>query len=178
MEAKCVLDASLILSVASANAFQLLWTHPVYVWHISGIVRSELRQRTSRDPIDAAIAAGHLLLVELDTADPAQMREWATWLERVDQGEAEAIAVASTRGWLVAIEDRQAQRAIDANLGQGRWVNCGSLLIDAVVDKRFSVAEADKIFHNLDCYGSYTKVGLRTIADLMSYLGDPSNERG
>lgn len=169
MGADRVLDASLILSVASANAFQLLWAHPVYVWHISGIVRGELRQRSSRDPIDAAIAAGHLLLVELDTNDPAQMREWAEWLDRVDQGEAEAIAVASTRGWPVAIEDRQAQRAIDANLGPGRWVNCGSLLIDAVRGKRLSVAAADKIFHDLDCYGSYAKAGLETITDLIGY---------
>jgi predicted nucleic acid-binding protein len=167
--APCVLDASLILSVASANAFQLLWSHPRYVWHISGIVRGELRQRSSRDPIDAAIAAGHLLLVELDTSDPAQMREWAKWLERVDQGEAEAITIASTRGWLVAIEDRQAQRAIDANLGPGRWVNCGSLLIDAVEGKRLSVAEADKVFHELDCHSSYAKAGLETITDLVAY---------
>lgn len=169
MRQDCVLDASLILSVASANAFQLLWTHPGYIWHLSGIVRGELRQRTSRDPIDAAIAAGHLLLVELDTGDPAQMSEWAEWLERVDQGEAEAIAVASTRGWLVAIEDRQAQRAIDANLGPGRWVNCGSLLIDAVEGKRLSVAAADKIFHDLDCYSSYAKAGLETMTDLIAY---------
>jgi hypothetical protein len=141
----------------------------VYVWHISGIVRSELRQRPSRDPIDAAIAAGNLLLVELDTADLTQMREWAAWLERVDQGEAEAIAIASTRGWLVAIEDRQAQRAIDADLGQGRWVNCGSLLIDALRDKRLSAAEADRIFHDLDCYSSYAKAGLKTVGDLVAY---------
>jgi len=136
---------------------------------LSGIVRVELRQKASRDPIDAAIAMGHLRLVELDTSDSAQMREWAKWLERVDQGEAEAIAVASTRGWLMAIEDRQAQRAIDANLGPGRWVNCGSLLIDAVGSKRLSVAAADKIFHDLDCYGSYAKAGLETMTDLIAY---------
>lgn len=177
MGADCVLDASLILSVASANAFQLLWTHPVYVWHLSGIVRGELRQRTSRDPIDAAIAAGHLLLVDLDTSDPAQMTEWAKWLERVDQGEAEAIAIASTRGWLVAIEDRQAQRAIDANLGPERWVNCGSLLIDAVEGKRLSVAAADKIFHDLDCYGSYAKASLGTVTNLIAYARRIRNDR-
>jgi predicted nucleic acid-binding protein len=169
VDSNCVLDASLILSVASANAFHLLWTHPEHVWHISGIVRSELRKRASRDPIDAAIAAAHLLLVELDTTNQAQMREWAAWLERVDQGEAEAIAIASTRGWLVAIEDRRAQRAIEANLGQGRWVNCGSLLIDALTDKRLSLAEADKIFHDLDCYSSYAKAGLKTITNLLEY---------
>lgn len=169
MREDCVLDASLILSVASAAAFHLLWAHPGYVWHISGIVRGELRQRTSRDPIDAAIAAGHLLLVELDTSDPVQMREWGKWLERVDQGEAEAIAIASTKGWRVAVEDRQAQRAIDADLGRGRWVNCGSLLIDAVEGKRLSLAEADRIFHDLDCYTSYAKAGLGAIVDLITY---------
>lgn len=139
------------------------------MWHLSGIVRGELRQRTSRDPIDAAIAGGHIRLVELDTTDSRQMREWANWLERVDQGEAEAITVASTRGWLIAIEDRQAQRAIDAKLGPGRWVNCGSLLIDAVADKRLSVAAADKIFHDLDCHSSYARAGLESMAALIAY---------
>lgn len=169
MEGDCVLDASLILSIASANAFQLLWSHPAYVWHISGIVRSELRQRTSRDPIDAAIASGQLKIVELDTNDTTQMGEWAKWLELVDQGEAEAIAIASTRKWLVATEDRQAQRAIDANLGAGRWVNCGSLLIDAVESKRLGIAAADKMFHSLDCYASYAKAGLKSTTDLVTY---------
>jgi predicted nucleic acid-binding protein len=167
--ANCVLDASLILSIASANAFPVLWAHPGFVWHISGIVRSELRRKNSRDPIDAAIAAGHLLLIELDTSNSAQMKEWAKWLGKVDRGEAEAIAIASTNGCLVAIEDRQAQRAIDANLGPGRWINCGSLLIDAVRGKRLSEAAADKIFHDMDCYGSYAKAGLATIADLLAY---------
>lgn len=169
MGKNCVLDASLILSIASANAFEVLWTHPGYMWQLSGIVRAELRQRTSRDPIDAAIAGGHIRLVELDTTDPSQMREWANWLERVDEGEAEAIAVASTRGWLIAIEDRQAQRAIDAKLAPGRWVNCGSLLIDAVTDKRLSVAAADKIFHDLDCHSSCARAGLETMAALIAY---------
>jgi hypothetical protein len=97
------------------------------------------------------------------------MREWADWLARVDQGEAEAIAIASVKGWLVAIEDRQAQRAIDTALGPGRWVNCGSLLIDAMEDERLSVAAADKFFHNLDCHSSYAKAGLATATDLIAY---------
>lgn len=170
MRRDCVLDASLILSVASANAFQLFWTHPSYVWHLSGVVRGELRRRASRDPIDAAITAGHVQLVELNTEDPAQLAKWAKWLELVDPGEAEAIAIASTRGWLVGIEDRGAQRAIDSHLGTGRWLNSASLLIDAVNDKRLGSAEADAIFKKLDCYHGYAKRGLVGIRELMGAL--------
>lgn len=169
MRTDCVLDASLILSVASAEAFHLLWRHPRYAWHISGIVRDELRQRTSREPIDAAIAAGQVELVELDTGDPAQMEEWVKSLKLVDQGEAEAITIAATREWLVAVEDRQAQRAIDAHLGWGRWINCASLLVDGVDSARLSLAEADRIFRGLDCYGGYVKAGLAKVEDLARY---------
>lgn len=177
MRADCVLDASLILSVASAEAFQLLWHHPSYVWHISSIVRGELRQRTSREPIDAAIAAGQVQLVELDTDEPAQMKEWAKWLELVDQGEAEAITIAATRGWLVGVEDRQAQRAIDAHLGAGRWINCASLLVDAVDGGKLSLAEVDRIFRSLDCYSGYAKAGLAKVADLVEYSRRHSQAR-
>lgn len=169
MQTNCVLDASLILSVASADAFNLLWDHPTIVWHISGVVRGELRQRTSREPIATAIAAGHVRLVELDTTDPAQLREWAKWLKLVDQGEAEAIAIAAIHNWLVAVEDRRAQRAIDAYLAQGRWINCASLLVSAVDGARLGLAEADSIFTKLDCHTGYVKAGLVTVADLIEY---------
>lgn len=165
----CVLDSSLILSVVSADAFQLLWHHPTITWHISGVVRGELRQRASREPVDAAIAAGQVQLVELDTADPAQLQEWARWLRLVDRGEAEAIAIAATRNWLVAVEDRQAQRAIDTYLGQGRWVNCASLLVSAMDGARLSLAEADRIFSKLDCHAGYVKAGLAKVVDLIEY---------
>lgn len=169
MRTDCVLDSSLILSVASADAFQLLWNHPTITWHISGVVRGELRQRASREPVDAAIATGQLQLVELDTADSAQLQEWARWLRLVDRGEAEAIAIAVIRNWLVAVEDRQAQRAIDAYLGQGRWINCASLLVSAVNGARLSLAEADRVFSKLDCHAGYLKAGLAKVADLIEY---------
>jgi predicted nucleic acid-binding protein len=164
----CVLDTSILLSFTGAGRFEIVLDNQRYEWCVTPLVRGELTRREYREPVDAAIAGGRLQLAAVDSTNEAELREWARWSAAVDAAEGEAIAIALSRGWLIAIEDRQAQRALDRTAGTGHWLNSANVLVDAVRDQRLALVEADAVFRSLDCYRGYEKRKVTTLAQLVS----------
>lgn len=162
----CVLDATLLITLGSAQALEVLTRSRLHSWHITPIVRGELRSDVTRRGAERAILEGSIATADLDLANDGEAAAWARWSRLVDPGEAEAIALAEVRGWKVAIEDLRARRAIDRELGVGRWLNCANLLLDGIRTRRLSEAEADAIFQGLDCYSSYVKRGVTSLGQL------------
>lgn len=167
MATSAVLDASLLLTLGSASALHLLWDNPRYEWHITPIVRSELMSEPTRSEISKALVQGLVRSTELDTDSDEELGALARWREIVDAGEAEAIAIAITRRWIVGLEDRFAQRRVTEAAGAERWINSATLLIQAIQDQRLSESEADEIFRRLDCYPGYEKQGIVRVSDLL-----------
>jgi hypothetical protein len=161
-----VIDMSLILTLSGAGALELFLSASRYDWHVTPSIRGAASRREIRRVIDQAIAAGHLRLAEIDTADQSQMDEWAKWELVADADEGEAIALALARRWVVGLEDRQAQRALDREAGPGHWLSAVNLLLDAVVDGVMLLADADALFAALDSYPAYRKRGVTSLADL------------
>lgn len=159
-------DASLLLTLENAAALDLLW-HNRRSWFITPIVRSEIVREPARSELAEAILAGTLAIAEPD--DEEEMRLFANWSSFLGPGEAEAIAVAVARGWVVALEDRHAQRRLTAEHGRESWVNCASLLLEAVNEGRLSLSAADAIFLRLDSYRGYEKRGIRSVRDLPGF---------
>ncbi|MGH7476972.1 MAG: hypothetical protein ACRELD_11825 [Longimicrobiales bacterium] len=165
MATPCTLDASFILTLADAAALDLVWANTRYEWKITPVVRGEILSRAARAALQHALLAGRLSATEPDLAS-SEAAALADWVKRVDPGEAEAIAVALSRGWLVALEDLHAQRQVDRQAGRGHWINSGNVLLDAVDDGRVTLGEADATFRNLNCYRGYARRGIRSLADL------------
>jgi hypothetical protein len=161
-----VIDSSLILTLAGAGALELFLSTSRYEWHITPLVRGELTRPETREIVDRAIAAGTLQVSAIESTNQPAMDRWTEWEMIVDVGEAEAIAVALSNGWIVGLEDRQAQRALDRREGQGRWINAANLLLDAVADGVLSLADADALFAALDSYPGYLKRGVRSLGQL------------
>lgn len=162
----CVLDATLLITLGSAQALEILTRSRLHTWHITPIVRGELRSDVTRRGVERAILEGSIVTAELDLADDRDAAAWARWSRLVDPGEAEAIALAEVRHWKVAIEDLRARRALDRELGAGRWLNCANLLLDGIRAGRLSEAEGDAIFQRLDCFSSYAKRGVSSLGQL------------
>jgi len=116
--------------------------------------------------VERLILAGRITLVELDSEDVAGMALLADWSERVDPGEAESIAIGLARGCVIGLEDLQARRLLDRHVGPGRWINCATILLDAVDSSSLSLPEAEAIFQTLDVYTSYGKAGIKSLAEL------------
>lgn len=166
MDGSGVADASLLLSLGEASALQLLWEDPGRIWHVTPIARSEVKKDPTRSELSRAILSGRLAAAELDTDSEEEGRLFAHWSDLVDAGEAEAIAVALARGWVVGLEDLFAQRCVTREAGEAHWLNAATLLLSAARSRRMSMADADAIFVRLDCYSGYRKRGIRSLRDL------------
>lgn len=163
----CVLDASLLISLGKAGRLDVLAKAPSYRWHIAPITRGELVRPETRNHVEQLILEGRIALVDLDSDNAAGIALFADWSDRVDAGEAESIAIALANGWLVGLEDLDAQRRMNREAGPGRWINCANVLIDAVSSGSVSRQEAEAAFQSLDVYSSYVKVGVTTLESLL-----------
>lgn len=137
-----------------------------YAWKVTPIVRGEVKHADTRLSLERAILDGRIELVEIDTTAEREMALWAEWSQQLDAGEAEAVVLASSREWLVAIEDRKGQRVLNEQRGKGKWINCANLFLDAVADGRLSLAEADELFRKLSCYPGYQRKGMVSLRGL------------
>lgn len=167
----CVLDASLLLSLGKARQLGLLFDARELELFITPTVRAQLLSDDTRQPVEEAIVAGQIRVVHVSSDDEAELDALAEWSQLVDEGEAEAIAVALARGWLVGLEDRAAQRAIRRRGGNPRWVGCADLLVLAVRGQRLALEEADAVFRSLDAYPGYAKRGIVSVRDLLRGQG-------
>lgn len=161
-----VADASLLISLGAASALELLWGDRDLVWHIPPIARGEIQSEPTRSELSRAILDGRLITTELDTDSEEELQLFARWTTLVDAGEAEAIAVALARDWVVGLEDLFAQRRVTRDSGTEHWINAAALLLAAVRQGRKNMSEADAIFVRLDCYTGYRKRGITSLSDL------------
>jgi predicted nucleic acid-binding protein len=138
-----------------------------YAWKVTPIVRGEVKHADTRMALERAILEGRIDLAEIGTDSETEIALWGKWSQQLDAGEAEAVVLAISRNWLVAIEDRKGQRVLSSELGPGRWINCANLLLDAVAEGRLSIAEADDIFRKLSCYPGYQRRGISSLRDLL-----------
>ncbi|MGK7313269.1 MAG: hypothetical protein ACN0LA_13625 [Candidatus Longimicrobiales bacterium M2_2A_002] len=162
-----VADASLLLSLGGVSELDLLWDDPDLDWHLTPIARGEIQSEPTRTEISHAILDGKLATTELDTDSEKELSLFVRWSRLVDAGEAEAIAVALARGWVVGVEDLFAQRKVTSEAGSDQWVNVATLLVAAVRQGRMRLPEADAIFVRLDCYAGYRKRGVNSLSDLV-----------
>ena len=165
-----VADSSFLLSFGKAGKLDLLAKTPQFQWRFTPIVRGELKTAPTRDAVERLVVAGVILPIELDSDDETALDLLAEWSEFVDPGEAESIAVALARGWLVAIEDLNARRLLDRRVGPGHWLNCADVLVAAVQAGGLSLQDADEIFHSLDVFYAYAKRGVSTLVQLSPKL--------
>lgn len=164
MAIACAVDASVLLNLGGARGFDVLTDNVRYAWKITPIVRGEVRHPETRRALEVAIVDGKIELVEIDAASPVEMDAWAERSRGLDAGEAETIALALMRGWVVAIEDRKGQRVVRE--AGGRWINCANLLLDAIADGRLTMLEADEMFRRLSCYSGYERKGVKSLQQL------------
>lgn len=108
----------------------------------SGIL-GELTDLTQAAEAEKAVAAG--LMEAIALTEPNELALFATLNQFLGRGESAAIAVAASRGWTVATDDRLAQRECERRLGPNRTLSTPSILLDCIRNGSLSVADADNI---------------------------------
>jgi predicted nucleic acid-binding protein len=138
-----VTDANVIINLNHAGHLDLLGALPRYEFVVPEDVVSEVSDPIQRDALEAAINAGHVRR-ETITA-PAELARYAQLRQVVGKGEAACLALAESRGWLIASDEkRRFRREVLAGLGGGRLVTTPGLFVLAIRSGALSVDEADQ----------------------------------
>ena len=110
-------------------------------------IRGELNDPMQAAEAEKAVATG--LMGPVALTEPAELALFATLNQFLGRGESAAIAVAASRGWLVATDDRLARRECERRLGPGRTLTTPEILLDCIRNGSLSVADADDIKNRL-----------------------------
>lgn len=121
-----MLDAAVIINLMNAGQLGILPKLRGFEFWTPNHVKEEIHRRSQRLQLRKALRAGWIS--ELEVFDPAEIELYASYRSRFGQGESACMAVARTRGWTVASDDRAVKRAVTGNLGADRWSGTKGLL--------------------------------------------------
>ncbi len=151
-------DTSVLINFLHVGLLSLLGALAGFDFVLPVEVRREVRHPEQAEALEEAIQRGSLKQIEI--TEPAEMDLLAKFTEVMGLGEAACLAVAESRGWLLASDERGRFARIAAKrLGQGRMVNTPGLLLLAIQQGHLTVAEADRVKAKLEKHRFKMKFG-------------------
>jgi predicted nucleic acid-binding protein len=125
-----VVDATVVIHLAKARRLDLLGALDGWDFVVPDQVVEEVTYPEQAAALAAALEAAHLR--RESSTDPAEIALYAELRERMGKGEAACLAMAASRGWLLASDDR----------GRAFWRLVGDRIgIDRLIDTA-RIAEA------------------------------------
>jgi predicted nucleic acid-binding protein len=141
-----LLDASVLINLANLNRLSLLGALEERFFVPESVI-DEIRRETQRRRLKKALQAG--FLQRMDPEDSASLHLFSRLLrDGLGAGEAACLALAATRDWVVATDDRRARREARKQ-GVGHLGTPGLLLL-AIRRDLLSVEEADAAIEILE----------------------------
>jgi predicted nucleic acid-binding protein len=142
-----VTDSNVLINLAHINRLDLLDRLPPFSFVVPQEVVKEITNVTQSELVLGAINSGSLKEVQLDSIP--ELRIYAQLVRTLGSGEAACLALAESRGWLIASDEkRKFYREAMVRLGQDRIINTAGILLKAIRLNVLNVDEADeaKIF--------------------------------
>jgi predicted nucleic acid-binding protein len=137
-----VTDANIVINLLHVNRIDLLGKLHPYSFVVPEEVILEIR-----DPSQSAalqVALGNGLLVEVRLAELPELKLYTELLKTLGSGEAACLALAESRGWLIASDERKVfLREATKRIGPSRILNTAGLFVKAIKLGLLTVAEAD-----------------------------------
>jgi predicted nucleic acid-binding protein len=139
-----VTDTCILINFMQVERLDLLCQHKDYRIVITEHVRSEIADQQQAVDLASAVSAGEI--EETSVTDPTELALFATLNAILGRGESAAIAVAATRGWVIATDEKgRTRREIERRLGKERLLTTPGLLLKCILNGTLTVAEADDI---------------------------------
>lgn len=139
------LDATVVIHLAKSGRLDLLGSLEGWAFVVPDQVVEEVTYPDQAAALERALQAGHLRR-EAST-DPAEVTLYAQLKQRMGKGEAACLAVAASRGWMLASDDRGRafRRLVGSRIGLDRLVDTGELTDTAREQGVISADEASRI---------------------------------
>jgi hypothetical protein len=136
-----ILDACVLINILASGRAQEILTGSAYRFAIGAVVSKESVYLRASDPnappeaveLDSLVDAKCLAVHELSGG--REQTSYVDYAADLDDGEAMTVALALSRGWIMATDDRKARRIFLQDTG-----NAGRLLSTAQILKGWSLA--------------------------------------
>lgn len=123
-----IVDACCVINLCAAGELSDLLNAAGGRWYVPSVVRTEamfLRVEQPdgtivQEPVDLAPFIESGVLTECRAEAGPELDLYVALASRIDDGEAMALAIAKTRGWIVSTDDRKARR-LATELGVRVW---------------------------------------------------------
>jgi predicted nucleic acid-binding protein len=148
-----VLDACTIISFGNAGRLDLVDALRLERVCVSVRAQSEVVRGTARASMEASIAAGRLGVEAIDVENPAEQEALQLYDARPafrGRGDAEVLALAATRGYIVASDERAIRSAVLAAWGPHRLAGTADFIVWAVREGRLLIDHAESTLAQLD----------------------------
>jgi predicted nucleic acid-binding protein len=159
-----ITDTSVLINLLHTGHLSLLGRTPGYRFLVSEEVLAEVQDSEQKDLVDRALSGGFLEIAVIETAE-----ELATYTELtliLGSGESACLALASSRGWLIACDERRVfLREARARIGEQRLINTPGLYLLWIHSGILTVDEADAAKVTLE--SRRFKMGFRSFRDLV-----------
>lgn len=138
-----VTDTNILINLIHIGRLDLLGKLPPYSFVVPEEVIREVREPQQAQALQTAISSG--LLVEVQLADPAELKVYADLIQILGSGEAACLSLAQCRHWLIASDEKKKfRRETLARLGTGRLLNTPGILTLAITGGVLTVQDADQ----------------------------------
>lgn len=161
-----VSDANVLINFLRANRLDLLRQHTDYKIHVTEHVRREIAYPYQKAELDGAISSGDI--EEVSLTDTVEVELFAELNAVLGRGESAAIALASSRGWVIAIDELgRARSEVHRRVGPNRVINTPGLILSCVCSGALTIAEADVIKASLESQGQSFSTSFGSFGELL-----------
>lgn len=143
-----VADTCFLINFLALNRMDILHGLRGYAFRIPNHVVREVEHEDQKERLHDALAAG--TLGEIEITDHAEIALYAELRRFLGDGESACLAVAATRRWVVATDEKgRLRREIHERLGKQYILNTAGALVEALRTGILIVPEAEEIRREL-----------------------------
>ncbi len=146
-------DACLIITFGNAEALDLLTDLADYRIAVCPRVRDEIKKPPAASLLQDAIDNGSIETIALDPSDAKEQALLQQYDVRVgfhDRADAEVLALAVSRGYMVGTDDPAVRRAAMEGLGPNMVAGTLDILVWALRERRMHATDAEQLLATLD----------------------------
>ena len=140
-----ILDACIVITFGAAGHFSIVDDLRLHSICIAARAAGEVIREPARGALHSAINAGRSTVVTADIENDSEQQALARFDARPafrNRGEAEVLALAVTRGYVVASDENAVRKAAREALGAERVTGSLDLLKWAIQEKRLEIDDA------------------------------------
>lgn len=159
-----IADTSVLINLAHTGHLRLLGGTPGYRFLVTDEVLAEVQDPAQKAMVDGAIANGLIETTMIQTVE--ELAAYADLTSILGSGESACLAVAESRGWYLACDERRVfLKEARARIGENRLINTPGLYLLWIRSGILTVAEADAAKAALErrrfkmSFGSFQELG-------------------